>query len=299
MSAHEQETATAVLSGTRPATGNAVWNRRLAKPQIPESGVNVLECSHLDCGYRARTVVSDFNATIKSGTVFCLLGPNGVGKTTLFKTVLGLLPKKSGSVTLNGRDIGSMSPTEIARYIAYVPQRHSPPFAFQVRDVIMMGAIAQRGMFSSARSDDGSLADEIMDSLGISKLATRVYTELSGGERQMVLIARALAQHPRFLMMDEPTSSLDFGNQVQVLKCVRRLADDGLGVIMTTHAPEHLAECNADGTLIMPQGNGFVTGNSREVLTPEHLHEAYGIDVAIMDVDYHGKGLTVCQPLMD
>jgi iron complex transport system ATP-binding protein len=263
---------------------------------------SVLEAHDLACGYHGVAVVEGFNAHVETGSVFCLLGPNGVGKTTLFKTILGLLPRISGSVTLDGRDINDMDPTELARSIAYVPQRHSPPFAFTVRDVVMMGAIAQRGIFGSAARGDAEAADQILADLGVLKLADRVYTELSGGERQMVLIARALAQNPRFLMMDEPTSSLDYGNQVQVLKCVRRLADSGLGVIMTTHFPEHIAECKAQGTLVMP-GGGFVSGDAREVLTPEHLRDAYGIEVAVMDVEYTSHevthDITVCQPLMD
>lgn len=258
----------------------------------------ILDVQDLSCGYGAKRVVSGFSATIETGTVFCLLGPNGVGKTTLFKTILGLLPPQGGKVFVDGRDTAKMSSMELAHVIAYVPQNHVPPFAFTVRDVVTMGAVAQRGMFSSPRAEDRDLAQSILEDLRVERLADRIYTELSGGERQMVLIARALAQKPQFLMMDEPTASLDFGNQVQVLRCVRRLADTGLGVIMTTHFPEHLAECRARGTLVL-HDNRFVTGEAREVLTPEHLHEAYGIDVAVMDVDYNGHDLTVCQPIMD
>lgn len=258
----------------------------------------ILEAQDLSCGYGSKVVVSGFSAKIETGTVFCLLGPNGVGKTTLFKTILGLLPRLGGTVTLDGRDVKHLSSVELAHDIAYVPQHHTPPFAFSVRDVVMMGAVAQRGMFGSPTHSDRTLADEILASLGVEHLADRSYTELSGGERQMVLIARALAQKPQFLMMDEPTSSLDFGNQVQVLKCVRRLANEGLGVIMTTHFPEHLAECNANGTLVM-RGSRFVTGDAHTVLTPEHLRDAYGIDVAVMDVTYEGHPITVCQPIMD
>lgn len=258
----------------------------------------ILEVRDLCCGYRDKRVISDFSATIETGTVFCLLGPNGVGKTTLFKTMLGLLPPQGGNVLVDGRDTAKMSSMELARVVAYVPQNHVPPFAFSVCDVVMMGAVAQRGMFGSPTRADRELADQILEELHVEHLRDRVYTELSGGERQMVLIARALAQRPQFLMMDEPTSALDFGNQVQVLKCVGRLADEGLGVIMTTHQPEHLAECRARGTLIL-RGNRFVTGDAREVLTPENLQEAYNVQVAVMDAEYQGHEVMVCQPLMD
>ena len=144
---------------------------------------------------------------------------------------------------------------------------------------------------------DRDLADAILAELGVSKLADRVYTELSGGERQMVLIARALAQKPRFLMMDEPTSALDFGNQVRVLRCVRHLADEGLGVIMTTHQPEHLAQCRARGALILDK-NSFVTGDAREILTPDNLAAAYDVEVAVAELPYRGRSLLACQPLV-
>ena len=258
----------------------------------------ILEIKDLSCGYKDKVVVSGFTATVETGTVFCLLGPNGVGKTTLFKTILGLLPCKGGEVLVDGSDTAKMSSMELAHVIAYVPQNHVPPFAYSVRDVIVMGAVAQRGMFGSPTGQDRSLADEILGELGIERLRDRVYTELSGGERQLVLIARALAQRPKFLMMDEPTSALDYGNQIRVLKCVRRLADSGLGVIMTTHQPEHLAQVRGRGTLIL-HGSRFVTGDAREVLTPENLREAYDVEVAVMDVDYRGRELMVCQPLMD
>lgn len=259
---------------------------------------SALVIENLACGYGTKRVVEGFSARIETGEVFCLLGPNGVGKTTLFKTILGLLPRLGGRVLIDGRDTAHMSATELATNVAYVPQNHVPPFAFSVRDVITMGAVAQRGMFGSPTAADRELADSILEELGVSKLADRVYTELSGGERQMVLIARALAQKPRFLMMDEPTSALDFGNQVRVLRCVRHVADEGLGVIMTTHQPEHLAQCRARGTLIL-SGNHFVTGGAREVLTPENLAAAYDVEVAVADVPYKGRTLLACQPVVE
>lgn len=259
---------------------------------------SALVIENLACGYGAKRVVEGFSARIETGEVFCLLGPNGVGKTTLFKTMLGLLPRLGGRVLIDGRDTAHMSATELSANVAYVPQNHVPPFAFSVRDVITMGAVAQRGMFGSPTAADRDLAGSILEELGVSKLADRVYTELSGGERQMVLIARALAQKPRFLMMDEPTSALDFGNQVRVLRCVRHLADEGLGVIMTTHQPEHLAQCRARGTLIL-SGNHFVTGGAREVLTPENLAAAYDVEVAVADLPYKGRTLLACQPIVE
>lgn len=256
-----------------------------------------LEIKNLACGYGSKRVIEGFSATIESGMIYCLLGPNGVGKTTLFKTVLGLLPRLDGEILLDERDIARYSTGELARAMAYVPQAHVPPFAFSVQDVVVMGEVANRGLFCAPCADDYAHAQQILGELGISSLADRVYTELSGGERQMVLIARALAQRPRFLMMDEPTASLDFGNQAQVLSAVRRLASQGLGIVMTTHAPEQVAQCGAVGTLVLRDGT-FAYGDASVLLTAENLRRAYGIDVMVADVPYDGRSLRVCQPLI-
>lgn len=256
-----------------------------------------LEIKDLACGYGSKRVIEGFSATITARTVYCLLGPNGVGKTTLFRTVLGLLPRLGGSILLDGRDVAEYSAKELAKAIAYVPQAHVPPFAFSVRDVVVMGGVANRGMFCSPGSADYTYAESVLEELGIAELADRVYTELSGGERQMVLIARALAQRPQFLMMDEPTASLDFGNQAQVLSAVRKLAAQGLGIIMTTHAPEHVAQCGAVGTLVL-RDRTFAYGDASVLLTADNLKRAYGIDVMVADVAYGERTLRVCQPLL-
>ena len=257
----------------------------------------ILSVEHLACGYGSKRVLGDFSVEVATGTIHCLLGPNGVGKTTLFKTMLGLLPRMGGAVKVDGRDTLAFSPQELARVIAYVPQAHTPPFAFTVRDVVVMGRMAHMGLFASPRSRDYDAADRSMERLGITHLASRVYTELSGGERQMTLIARALAQQPRFLMMDEPTASLDFGNQAQVLTAVRNLAEDGLGVIMTTHVPDHLFQCEARGTLLM-RGGSYLEGSADELLTEENLSRAYGIDVMVLDAPWHGRAQRFCRPVV-
>lgn len=259
---------------------------------------SVLEISNLTCGYGTREIVSDFSASIRCGEVFCLLGPNGIGKTTLFKTVLGIIPRLGGNVTVDGRPLEDYDERKRAQLIGYVPQAHTPPFAFTVRDIVVMGRIAHVGMFASPTTQDYELADSILETLGLQKLSNRIYTELSGGERQMVLIARALAQQPTFLMMDEPTSNLDFGNQARVLKTVRRLAGEGLGIIMTTHFPEHVAQCRGRGTLLM-RGNRRVDGGIDDLLTAETLQQAYGIDCLVADVASAGRTMKVCQPIID
>jgi iron complex transport system ATP-binding protein len=231
------------------------------------------------------------------GEIFCLLGPNGIGKTTLFKTILGFLPILEGTIIIDGRDMARFSRQELARYIAYVPQSHIPPFAFRVIDVVVMGRNVHVSAFGKPGPRDYEAALEIMERLGISYLQDRFYTELSGGERQMILIARALAQEPVFLMMDEPTSNLDFGNQAIVLDQILKLAGKNLGIIMTTHYPEQVLLLKTRAALLMRNGE-MLTGSARNVLTVQNLEETYGIPVAVTEMDYQGKNLPVCQPIL-
>lgn len=257
-----------------------------------------MELRDVRVGYGKRVVLDNFNADVVAGRVLCLLGPNGVGKTTLFKSALGLQPILGGTVTIDGRDALAMDRRQFAQEVAYVPQAHQAPFAFYVRDVVAVGRVSHVGFFSKPCDKDYAIVDEVLDQLGISKLADRVYTELSGGERQMVLIARALAQKPRFLFMDEPTSNLDFGNQVAVVQLAKKLArENGLGVVMTTHNPNHLLMCEGDGVLILP-GSRYRYGTADQILTDENLHEAYGIHVEMLDVN-PGVGYTrTCCPVL-
>ena len=258
----------------------------------------LLEIQDVSCGYHGRAVVRGFSTSVGSGSILCLLGPNGIGKTTLFKAVLRLNPIMSGRVLINGRDAQSFNDIEFARLVGYVPQSHVPPFSFKVVDVVAMGRTAHLRTFEMLGRRDLAIAAECLERLEIGHLAQRAYTELSGGERQLVLIARALAQQPRFIMMDEPTSNLDFGNQVRVLRVVRRLADEGYAVVMTTHFPDHVFQCNAQVSL-MTRERQYLHGSATDVLTPRNLQLAYGISVAVFDADYAGHRLRCIQPLDD
>jgi len=253
-----------------------------------------IKLEKVSCGYGSREVVSQFSAAVAAGDVFCLLGPNGIGKTTLFKTILGLLPSRGGHLSLDGRDLTRMSAQERARLIGYVPQAHVPPFAFSVFDVVLMGRTAHLGTFGRPGRRDRRAAEDSLERLGIGFLRDRVYTQLSGGERQMVLIARALTQEPAFLMMDEPTSNLDFGNQARVLQNIRRLAGEGLGVIITTHFPDHVFQCGNRVALMRP-GRPHLVGEVDEVMTEENLQSAYGVPVAIVAAADGDQSLHFCQ----
>lgn len=251
------------------------------------------------CGYGGRTVLRDLSLTVATGEILCILGPNGVGKTTLFKTLLGLLDLHGGDITVEGESVQKWSRKRFASVIGYVPQSHTPPFPFSVLDVVTMGRTVHLAMFASPSKEDRRIAEQALQTLGIGSLRHRIYTELSGGERQMVLIARALAQQPRFLIMDEPTSHLDFGNQVRVLQQVNQLASLGIGVIMTSHSPDHAFLCSTRVVLIQRHG-AFKTGAAEEVITEENLQATYGVNVRISTVtDETGAPIRACVPLME
>lgn len=255
-----------------------------------------LELANLGCGYGSRTVVDDISFTVNAGEVICLLGANGCGKTTLLKTILGLLKPTRGQILLNGVNIKSWSCARIARVIGYIPQLHDPPFPFRVLDVVLMGRTAHIKPFSSPSAKDERIARRCLDMLNISHLEERVYTEISGGERQLVLIARALAQEPQILIMDEPTSSLDFGNQVKVLSHIQQLARMNLAVLMSCHFPEH-AFLYSTRTILLNQGRILYSGPPADAITAERLKTLYGVEVDIITVKNRlNQELQVCVP---
>ncbi len=255
-----------------------------------------LEFRNLSCGYGARKVIQDISFQLKVGEVVGLLGANGCGKTTLIKTILGLLPVQGGEVLLDGKNIKDWTPAQIARVIGYIPQMHTPPFPFQVLDVVLMGRTAHIKPFASPSKKDIKIAEQALEMLNISYLHKRIYTEISGGERQLVLIARALAQEPRILIMDEPTASLDFGNQIKVLSHVRQLAGMKIAVLMSCHFPEH-AFIYSNRTVLLNAGRILHSGTPEESITAERLKILYGVDVEIVKVRNRlSQELPVCVP---
>ena len=254
-----------------------------------------LELENLSVGYGKKEVLANFSLEVSGGEVICLLGPNGVGKTTVFRTLLGFQKPLAGRILIDGMERETLSQKEFARLIGYVPQSHQPPFAFTVKDVVVMGRLAHLKRFASPSAGDYELAAAALKDLGISHLADSVYTNISGGERQMVLIARALTQQPCFLVMDEPTANLDFGNQICVLSCISKLATDGIGVLMTTHNPDHAFLCSTRAVLIS-RNKTICAGSADEVLTEQSLREAYGVDVILATAERCGRTVRTCVP---
>jgi iron complex transport system ATP-binding protein len=229
----------------------------------------------LTIGYSDRVVGRGLDVALKQGEVLALLGPNGGGKTTLLKTLLGILRPRAGEVAIGGRALARISLRERARLIAYVPQVHVPSFAFTVESVVLMGRTAHGSLFSPPSARDRAVAAGALERFGIAQLAQRPYTMISGGERQLTLLARALAQEPQFVVLDEPTASLDFGNQGRVIREIRTLATSGHGVLFTTHDPNH-ALAAADRAYLLRRGAQVGEGLVADVLTLDKLSALYG-----------------------
>jgi iron complex transport system ATP-binding protein len=238
----------------------------------------MLDVRNLAYGFASRRVGSDVTFSLSRGETLAVLGGNGAGKTTLFRTLLGLLAPQSGEIRIDGDSLASLAPDTRARRLAYVPQHHEPAFGFTVEEAVLMGRAARLSTFSRPGEQDRQVTNDALARLGIAGLASRPVTELSGGERQLVLIARALAQEAHVLVFDEPTASLDFGNHGKVMREIRALAASGHGVLFTTHDPNHAMRA-ADRACLLRQGAVIGEGAARHVLTLDNLSALYGAKI--------------------
>ena len=252
-----------------------------------------IEVKNLNFSYGNRQVLHDISFTASSGEFLSILGPNGVGKSTLFRCVLGLLSGYTGTVSIDGTDVRSFSVREMAKHIAYIPQSSHPIFNYSVSDIVLMGRTSGLGTFRSPKKKDVEICQWAMEKVGISHLALRCFHRLSGGEQQLVLIARALVQKAPVLMLDEPTANLDFGNQLRVLEQARSLAREGYTVIQTTHHPEQ-SYLFSDRILTIQNGRVLKEGTPEEVLTEETIQALYGVDVEVVSL-YNDKA-RICIP---
>lgn len=260
---------------------------------------SLLEVRDLHAGYGKKEIVHGASFEVERGEFVCVIGANGCGKTTVLKNLLGLIKPFSGQVLVEGKDTSRMTEREMARHFAYIPQAHTPPFPFTVADVVIMGRTPYVGRMSVIKPEDRAVAWDALKRMSIENLADRAYTDLSGGQQQLVLIARALTQEPDILVMDEPTASLDFGNQQRVLTQMRQLSRGDMGVLMVTHDPDH-ALFVADKVIVMEGGVVSRVGTPQEVITAEVLNGVYGTRVSVMDVEVEpGRRERVCIPLMD
>lgn len=252
-----------------------------------------VEVNGLSFSYGARPVLDNVTFTAREGELLSILGPNGVGKSTLFRCVLGLLKGWQGEIRLAGEDVKGLSARALAKRVAYIPQQSYPAFQYSVFDMVLMGTAAHSPAFAPPGKQEEEAARDALERLDILNLAGRSYARLSGGEKQLVLIARALAQHSRVLLMDEPTANLDYGNRLKVLTKVRALAGDGYTVVQTTHEPEQ-AYLFSHRLLAMKDGRVLAQGEPGEVLTAELILSLYGVEVEVESL--RGDRLRVCIP---
>uniref|UniRef100_A0A7V6CD55 ABC transporter ATP-binding protein n=1 Tax=Thermodesulfobacterium geofontis TaxID=1295609 RepID=A0A7V6CD55_9BACT len=223
--------------------------------------------------------------TAEKGSITTILGPNGSGKTTLFKCISGLWKDYKGEVKVDGVSIDKFSYRKRARLFSVVPQEHEPAFPYSVFDVVLMGRASYVGIFSSPREKDYEKAYEALIAVGIEHLKNHPYTKISGGERQLTLIARAIAQEAPIMLLDEPTSHLDFKNQINVLKKIKEIATSkGLTVVMTLHDP-NMASLFSDKLVVINSGNKVAEGNPKEILTEELIKKVYEVEVRKINID--------------
>jgi iron complex transport system ATP-binding protein len=239
----------------------------------------------------------DINFSLQSGQVLTILGPNGCGKTTLLKCLNRLTELQEGSILLDNQDICHMSRTRIAQSIGYVPQLHQPAFPFSVLDTVLTGRASHIGLLDSPKPEDLEIAEQSLEVMGVYHLKDKPYTQISGGERQMVIFARVLAQQPSLLLLDEPTAHLDFGNQIRLLHEVKKLADTGLPIIMTSHFPDHVFMVS-DEVAIMKEGCFLEYGPPDDIITEANMQRIYGIPVHIRYIEGPVKR-KICIPITE
>lgn len=243
----------------------------------------MIQVEQLSFQYGKRPILKDLNFEVSSGAFVSVLGPNGVGKSTLFKCLMGINKDYSGHIKIHGKDIKRISVKAMASEVAYIPQLHQSIFNYSVLDMVLMGTSHRLGHFSSPGKRERIIAAQALEQLGIQAYANRSFSELSGGEQQMVLIARALAQEAKILIMDEPTASLDFGNQLKVLSKVRELTQNGYTVLYSCHNPQ-LSLQFSDDVIALKNGQVEVQGAPDEVLNENLLQTLYQVKTKVIQM---------------
>jgi iron complex transport system ATP-binding protein len=254
-----------------------------------------LRANQLAIGYGGKPLVSGISFNLTPGEAIAVLGRNGSGKTTLFRTLLGLLPGIAGSVQLGDRAVHALSPAELARLIAFVPQSVSPTLGLTVLEAVEMARAPHLAWYAAPRAHDRSIALAALAELGMARFAHRPLDELSSGEKQLAMIARALAAEAPVILMDEPTANLDFGNQYLLLDEIAKLKSRGLAVMFTTHAPDHALRI-ADRTLTLARDGHATIGDTATILTAESLGALYEMPIALITTASGAAGVIPAVP---
>lgn len=241
-----------------------------------------IQVHNLSFAYSLHSVLRDVSFRAEEGQLLAVLGPNGVGKTTLFRCILGLQPHYEGTICIDGIDAHTLASREVAHKIAYIPQTHGNAFSYSVQDMVLMGTTHQVSSMGVPKQKELDAANGALEQLGISHLTYHNFSKLSGGEQQLVLIARALAQNAKTLLMDEPTASLDYGNQSLVLRQVRKLADEGYTILLSTHNPQH-AIWYADIAVALLDGTIAAFGAPNDVVDASLIERLYGVTVRMVE----------------
>ena len=248
-------------------------------------------------GYGNGDVLKGISCNADYGDVLCLLGPNGCGKTTLFRMMLGTLPVTDGKIAIDGKNIHDFTTKALANRIAYIPQYHSPVFAYTVLDVVIMGRASHFSAFETPKEPDREAAFSALEKVNALHLANKKYTSLSGGQRQLVLIARAICQSAKIFIMDEPAANLDYANHQLLMNVISGLARQGYCIIMSTHSPEHPFSVGTK-VLLMKTGKVVGFGTPKEVITSETLQSVYDIEMDVITAhDRYGCERTICLPV--
>lgn len=257
----------------------------------------LMEVRNLSFAYpHGDRVLNDISLQIRRGALITLLGPNGAGKSTLLNCMMGFLKPQSGECLLAGRNIFDMSYREISRMAAYVVQDPTVMFSHTVREYVTMGRAPYLGMFQRPSAQDYKRTQNVLDSMGIRKLEYKNYSRLSGGERQLVNVCRAIVQDPQLILFDEPMSALDYGNQIRVLRMIKQLSQQGYSIIVTTHNPDHPFLLNGTVCVLSREGK-LRCGSCDEIMTEDYLNEVYQAKLKIRYFDEEDRKICITESL--
>lgn len=243
----------------------------------------IIEVKNLSFQFnKNNSILSNIDFSLKAGDILTILGANGSGKSTLLNCIMKILEPTSGEIYVDGINLKKYSYTELSKTISYVQQSQDKIFDFEVRDYIVLGLAPHIGIFSVPKKEDYKKVDLIIDKLHINHLAYKTISKMSGGERQLVQIARAIIQNPQILILDEPTNNLDYGNQIKLLNIITNLVkEDNVTVLMTTHMPDHALLLNQKSA-ILNKNEKFIIGESAEVITAKNLEQIYDIPLELI-----------------